>query len=1197
MGSHHGPEKALRYISQLDDARCAGRWKEIPELTRKVAKHAPYRRCLVLTARCEAEIAAYTTQQSTATAAASTGLSQYIPELLTAIDEAGSHHAEDTFQARICLGWLHYELGEPGLAAAKLPKDFAAVALKMSDQAGASPLSNWTQVCLVKGTYLKGSSQEKTVSAEDALHTYQSILPWLGFSKNFNMATPQFKMWTERLLVRLCLLVDQSAETGELVEPLEALRIFRLWYVCWETIRNSGSGSAEAAKYRRLTWKAYYDTLSVILQHRLPYRAGTTDTDNPGSTISEKASLQTTFTSRLQERGELKRVETIYEGLLLSETSFPKASENNQEIEAWAEAVMENWRVLCGPTWRDEDLGEGGKQAVGRSVLDILYRAATKTFHSTQVLRHLFVVHASLAEFDLAFKAYDTYVEIITRGKDRFEKSGEEDVGIDDDSTILRTSAEAIRVLCRFGSRKEAEKALEIGEHIEKWLAQSQHASSASNGESQRSRNVEVDPRALAAAYSGIGISLANWARFTYTADSRTSIQNKAIQYLRKSLKGKYEDPHNLEALYALGLILAEMRDIPGAIKVVKFALSSATKHKSSISTDGVMSGGLPTQFGRERKLIPLWHLLALLLTARSEFSAAEKSCENAFEQFGDPQILFGKEDEGQSFRSEHLNELTKAGTDHLGIVDQMGFLEKSGIIQIKMTQLALAEVNEGSNAAVDLSDELLALYNRLFGDPAHEKPKLQVPITTAPPPKSAVGTIRGSIFRSKSTQRGNPHDPTSRNASIASSTPSTVATQATAAPKIQVTDETGADRAEKRHHHSLHLPHRHHDEHAVPKRSGSKLQKRSSNSLRRSEVEAEKLPEMPSLPERIANSTPPRTSSAQSPGRSRAASLRKSIESSDRPLRPIAHNMSPNSEPPPTGQYEQPPKQDVRLPTPFPSVDYVPPDPHFSALQERCQKVSLLASIWIFISGLYTRAKMYDDASGAVGEALKLIEIFELEVAQESSSSKAFADPGWGGGKSVEELWADAYAARGEILLAQSLKHEARADFEQAVMHFPDHPEAIVGLSNVLLDIYCKVIPLEPSQDALKLDTSSSHPSPPSVPVVSDHGKLTEQNHKEDHGSKKEHISHHTPSAENKISPPDLTRLTARDRAFGLLSTLTKLGSGWDYSEAWFALARAYEESGQIEKTKEVLWWCVELEDTHPVRGWKSAALGGFVL
>ena len=37
-------------------------------------------------------------------------------------------------------------------------------------------------------------------------------------------------------------------------------------------------------------------------------------------------------------------------------------------------------------------------------------------------MRYLFIVHASLAEFDLAFKAYDSYVEIVTRGKDRAEQ-------------------------------------------------------------------------------------------------------------------------------------------------------------------------------------------------------------------------------------------------------------------------------------------------------------------------------------------------------------------------------------------------------------------------------------------------------------------------------------------------------------------------------------------------------------------------------------------------------------------------------------------------------------------------------------------------------------------------------------------------------------------------------------------------------
>lgn len=170
----------------------------------------------------------------------------------------------------------------------------------------------------------------------------------------------------------------------------------------------------------------------------------------------------------------------------------------------------------------------------------------------------------------------------------------------------------------------------------------------------------------------------------------------------------------------------------------------------------------------------------------------------------------------------------------------------------------------------------------------------------------------------------------------------------------------------------------------------------------------------------------------------------------------------------------------------------------------------------------------------------------------------------------------------RGELLLARDLKHDARDDFERAVLHFPDHPTAIVGLCNILLDIYCEVIPLERASN-LSVPTSSSLPAIPSTASAAD--------------SPTPHLTTHTPSAENQLSPPELNRLAARDRAFGLLSTLTKRGAGWDFSEAWYALARAYEESGQLDKTKEVLWWCVELEDTHPLRNWNNVTLGGFVL
>jgi tetratricopeptide (TPR) repeat protein len=606
-------------------------------------------------------------------------------------------------------------------------------------------------------------------------------------------------------------------------------------------------------------------------------------------------------------------------------------------------------------------------------------------------------VHASLAEFELAFKAYESYVEIVTRGKDRVEKSGEADVSIDSDSTVLRTSAEAIRLLCRFGSRNEAEKALEIGHSIERWLDQSEHIRSTSEVGSMAATDTLVEPAALAAAYCAIGVSQAHWARYTYDVEKRADVQAKAVQYLRKALSPSLGESNSVEALYALALVLAETRDIPGAIKVVKRALSPVPSSQATISADGLLSSGITSEFGRERKLIPLWHLLALLLTARADFAAAERACEAAFEQFGDSATLFGSDDSGV-FRSEHLNQTTGKQDINGGIVDRMESFEKSSILQIKMTQLALMETLEDSVSAVDGCDELLALYGRLFGDPTGEKMAPKPSAAAMPPPKSAVGTVRGSIFRGRGSVKPSQKDLPIRTSSVLSSKASTAATQSGTAPAIQVTEEDGTTHANGHHRHHLFHHHKHEDNQANIGRSSSKLQKRSSASLRRQSIpEAHQTSEIPPLPPNAANGLP-----AQGP--------RKSVEAGERPLRAIPHNMAPHS--PPLSHDDQPPKQDVRLPTPVPRANYVPSDPRFSKIQERRQKVSLLVDIWLFISGLYSRAQMFQDSREAVAEALKLVEAFEVEVSQEASTARALGEKGWGGGKSVEELWADAFVA-----------------------------------------------------------------------------------------------------------------------------------------------------------------------------------------
>lgn len=135
---------------------------------------------------------------------------------------------------------------------------------------------------------------------------------------------------------------------------------------------------------------------------------------------------------------------------------------------------------------------------------------------------------------------------------------------------------------------------------------------------------------------------------------------------------------------------------------------------------------------------------------------------------------------------------------------------------------------------------------------------------------------------------------------------------------------------------------------------------------------------------------------------------------------------------------------------------------------------------------------------------------------------------------------------------MAKASPHDALAAYEKSLSHYPDHCAAIVGLGTILLDIYDQIIPAE-APSAISIPSTVSTLSSPT----------------------------HTPS------PETLTRLAARDRAYHLLSSVTKSQDGWDDSEAWSLLARACEASGQVDRQRDCLWFCVELEDGRAVRGW----------
>ncbi|KAI4120678.1 MAG: hypothetical protein LQ338_006842 [Usnochroma carphineum] len=1168
MLQRKGTDKARHYLNLLDTARCGGEWSEIPELVRKVSKHAPQRRCLQITAQAEYQ-----------EATGSTALSQPVERLTSVLREA-VHHPEDAFQARICLGSLHWALNEPALALQTIPEDVREAYQELNRGEGIE----------------FGWSSEKSNNIKEALRTYKSILPHIENTLKTAYSNPEYRVWTEKLLARYCILSNHIAKAGFDKEPgisstNTELAPFRVWAEFWSReSKNQHTGVwTQPDKYpavsRRRVWHVYFDTLSAILQSGASYYPP----DSRPSTSAKETSadnVESLDNPRLQQSIELRRVEATYEGILLREESFPKANEANIEVESWADQVVANWRILLSPQWLNEDLGKGGKEAVTRNVLAILYRAATRTFHSTRILRHLFTVHTALAEFLLAGKAFDTYIELVSKGKARVEKSGESEVGLDDDATVLMATAAGIQMLCCYGQRKQVETAQGIAVILETWLEKMQSAkepvaraednpSDLRNEHSHPNRHVPAE--ALAAAHYSLGICRASWARLTYETSSRPELQAKAIASFRAALDSKPSGTQGAEFQYALALVLAETRDIDAAIESIKRAIPLYATDGGGLYHEHQAPFDTQEEIQKKRGLFKAWHLLSFLLSARQDFATATASCDAANELYKD--------------------ELESA--ERYQVWERLAFSERQCIIELKMSQLVLSETVSGPDEAVNAAGDLLSAYKRLFvpdGALDAQVPAIAVSSSkdTISPPQSANGTIRRArrslLGRSKEALSSLPRVGHHSNHVPITGEVSPGLPGNTNSNFSSTFDGSSGERKYQPPHH-------------LARQEGKKLHKRRSlNSMVSEHRTRDGSPQKASHANGSEEST-------QAPALRVANHKRSSMEAShngsvlnhapDGVGLAVSHIAPSNEEdgqegprglPPttshsthhknlnPSPEYPKPPKSGLPKPSSMTShSSCLLPDPLFSSADVNRRSLTLLARIWLLIARLYRDADLPVDAQGAISEAFHHAHSIEAAVAGVTSSAGALSTPGWGNLKSVAEVWADVHAEQAALHLQLGNPTGASEEFEKALGWFPDHNAATVGLSSMLLDYY------DPEEPSVKSAMDSSMTSPKSRPVLASLPVSRLSEHEADQPS----------TLKSRASPSLLSRLAARDRAYGLLSMLTKSGTGWDNSEAWSALARVYEQSGQMDKAKEALWWVVELEDSRPLREW--SCIGGF--
>lgn len=768
------------------------------------------------------------------------------------------------------------------------------------------------------------------------------------------------------------------------------------------------------------------------------------------------------------------------------------------------------------------------------------------------ILRRLFHVHAALADFDLAFKALDSYIEIVTAAKARAEKSAEYGE-LEKDEVLLQTLSEGVTLLSCLGSFEQAEKAKNLTDLIKEYI--DKQATSQTEGQSNGKLLLSHGPNCtntpdipvaiLAVSYRAVGVGLANWASYTPLNEARDEIRGEAIDYLEKSINPEFGQDTDFAALYTLALTLAENRDLDAAIDYAKSALAS---HNSTPVTEDL---------SKQRDLVSLWHLLALLLSAKQEFDIAERSCEAAFEHFPSEISSRGNRDRRSARHSQN-----GLGGPKRSLISRLQGREKERILQTRITQLAFTEVLEGPEAAVNQTEQLLSLFGKLFQElelDEGSKSKSDHLI----PPKSSAGTtksFRSSIFhRNRMSQL--PERRGDRSASSNSATPPVPAIpnghSGYDAPEIQVTDED------------------HESSPRIGRSDSKRLAKRSGSSYRHEKPE-EQGPPVPPHENEVGiavsgNSTPVPRAHSQTPNDEQ----------------PMQHNLAGHDGPSPRHILRRPTAQRFDSPTNVTTK--------FSLTQSKRHALALLVKIWLVISGLYRRASLFDDAREACEEALKQTARMEALVAAEESSARHLNSRGWTAARSSEELWADVYAEEGLLSQAQDNPHEAMKYYEDALLRCPEHPIATIALANLLLDIWDGKLSPESTKTDVDLNVSRLSLLSSSAKIKSARAISADELKTPEATEIPRPVSE--ASSPHEVDPKHLHRLAARDRAYGLLSMLTKLGSSWDNSEAWYALSRAYEAGEQTEKLKEVLWWCIELEDRRPIRHWSNIGSGLYVL
>ena len=211
---------------------------------------------------------------------------------------------------------------------------------------------------------------------------------------------------------------------------------------------------------------------------------------------------------------ELSEMQNQYESVLADTSLFPRPGTINRRYRylrkpltirllEFVDRAMENWRL------------QGSDPHEANGLVQVLYRAASKTFQSPRVMRHLMHALEAGGNYIQAERSLYAYLLIIDKEKKTLTRirnnsalsTEHEEViqDIDSDQDIIRTMAAGVRLLVKFQNKgKEAQEvATMMEQNVKSW-------------------NME-DPEILGVVWHAVGIANSLWSMQSSLAHSDES--------------------------------------------------------------------------------------------------------------------------------------------------------------------------------------------------------------------------------------------------------------------------------------------------------------------------------------------------------------------------------------------------------------------------------------------------------------------------------------------------------------------------------------------------------------------------------------------------------------------------------------------------------------------------------------------------